>query len=381
MVFHFPPISGGGVVVIVEIANKLAELGHEVTIICPKVKWNGEKYNPTLNKNIDVIWVDVPSSENLKIAARRCKNNLLREGIKIGNKKKMDFVLSIFHPFHLVPSAAVSCAKELSIPSLIKIDDAVYEKAKGLKSIQRKIEKIYHTKTLKNANRVLVSNSSTGKLINEFYKIPNEKIAVVPNGVELDIFYSNKATTKNIIFSGVMYYHRGVDILLDAIPIIIKENPDVKLILLGAGPELGKLKEIVKNKEITKNVIFEGWVDRNMIPQYLSEAAIAIGPLRSTTVTKNALPIKVLEYMASSLPIIASNNTLPEDVLKNGTNGFYVNNSSEIASRINQLLRDQDLCEEMGKKSQEMAQKFSWEKVVNRIIEEYDKSIKNDFQK
>ena len=46
MVFHFPPISGGGVVVITDIVNKLAELGNEVTVITPNLDWNGEQYNP-----------------------------------------------------------------------------------------------------------------------------------------------------------------------------------------------------------------------------------------------------------------------------------------------------------------------------------------------
>ena len=44
MVFHFPPISGGGVVVIVELANKFAQLGHDVTILTPDLDWTGEKY-------------------------------------------------------------------------------------------------------------------------------------------------------------------------------------------------------------------------------------------------------------------------------------------------------------------------------------------------
>ena len=49
MVFHFPPISGGGVVVITDIVNKLAELGNDITVITPNLDWNGEQYNPKIN--------------------------------------------------------------------------------------------------------------------------------------------------------------------------------------------------------------------------------------------------------------------------------------------------------------------------------------------
>mgnify|MGYP003687063227 FL=1 len=107
MVFHFPPISGGGVVVIVELANKFAELGHDVTILTPDLEWKGDKYEPELNKKIVVEKVSTPSRSNLKIAARRCHDNMRKKGIELGKQNNYDFILSIFHPFHLVPKAAV----------------------------------------------------------------------------------------------------------------------------------------------------------------------------------------------------------------------------------------------------------------------------------
>ena len=80
----------------------------------------------------------MPSKSNLKIAARRCYENMKKKGIELGKQNNYDFILSIFHPFHLVPKAAVACGKELQKPVLIKIDDAIYEKAKGIKKIQRR---------------------------------------------------------------------------------------------------------------------------------------------------------------------------------------------------------------------------------------------------
>ena len=71
MFFHFPPISGGGVVVAVELVNKLAEKGHDVTVLIPDLEWKGEKFNPKINSKISVIRVDVPSRSNLKVAARQ----------------------------------------------------------------------------------------------------------------------------------------------------------------------------------------------------------------------------------------------------------------------------------------------------------------------
>ena len=373
MVFHFPPISGGGVVVIVELANSLSQLGHEVTILTPKLEWNGPTYNPELNSKIKIIKIDTPSESNLKIAARRCFSNMEKSGIKIGKENKFNFILTIFHPFHFVPRAAVSCSKKLKIPVIIKIDDAIYAKSKGLKSIQRKIEKMYNTKTLKNATKILVSNEITKNVVNDFYNIPIQNISIIPNGVDTSKYYTQNKISNKIVFSGAMYHHRGLDILLNAAPRIINKIPRIEFVLIGSGPELEKLKEFTEKNNLNKNVRFEGWVDRDKIPEYLSEVNIGIGPLRSTEVTKGALPIKVLEYMASSLPIIAMKNTLPGDILKNNENGFIINNENELVDKILFLLSNKDIMKKMGEKSKEMISRFDWNNISNSIIDEYKK--------
>jgi glycosyltransferase involved in cell wall biosynthesis len=293
-------------------------------------------------------------------------------GKKLGKKEKFDFVLTIFHPFHLVPNAAISCAKTLEIPSLIKVDDAVYEKSSGLKSIQRKIEKIISTRSLSKASKVLVSNLPSKEIMKSYYKIDEEKISIVPNGVDLSFFKTKNRDPNKIVFSGVMYHHRGLDVLLEAAPKIVKEIPETKLVLLGDGPEMKKLKEIVKQKNLDSNVEFKGWIDRKDIPEHLSNASIGIGPLKRTIVTENALPIKVLEYMASSLPIIAKTGTLPDDVLKDNENGWFVENSSELYEKIIKLEQNPELVEKMGKNSLNMVQKFSWERIVKSIIDIYE---------
>ena len=375
MVFHFPPISGGGVVVIVELANKFAELGHNVTILAPNVEWKGGTYEPKLNKKIVIEKIDTPSKSNLKIAARRCFDNMKKNGIKLGKENKYDFIFSIFHPFHLVPKAAVACGKELKIPVIIKVDDAVYQKATGLKNLQRKIEKIYNSKTLQKGNRILVPNEYTKKLVHDYYNVSLNKISIVTNGTEIDNYKKSDLNSNQIIFSGAMYHHRGIDVLLESVSKVTKKIPDSKFVLLGDGPEMEELKKMVYGKEISKNVIFKGWVDRNEIPKYLSQSSIGIGPLRNTEVTRHALPIKVLEYMASGLPILAIKDTLPEDVLKNDENGFFVTDSVELSKKIIKLLEDNELRRKMGEKSKKMVTKFDWKNVAELIIQESQEVI------
>ena len=374
LVFHFPPISGGGVVVITDIINKFAELGNDVTVITPDLKWDGEQFNPKINSKIKIIRTITPSHTKIKIAARRCQSNIKKKAIEIGKFNNFDFIFTIFHPFHLVPKAAVEAGKELDIPSIIKVDDAIYQKVSGIKSIQRRIEKMINGKTLRSGTKILVSNNDTKKVVINEYNVKSENISIVPNGVDLSLFKTNiKKNPEKIVFAGAMYYHRGLDILLEAIPYVIKKIPNAKFILLGSGGEMNKLKKIVSDKKLEKSVEFTGWINRDKIPQSISDASVGIGPLRLTDVTSRALPIKVLEYMAVSLPVIAKRGTLPLDVLENEKNGYFVDDVEDLVEKIIELLNDPKKVENMGIQSSNMVQKFSWNNVVTDIIENVKK--------
>jgi len=370
-VFHFPPISGGGVVVITDIINKFAELGNDVTVITPDLYWNGEQFNPEINSKIKIIRTETPSRTKIKVAARRCQSNIKNKSIEVGKLNQFDFIFTIFHPFHLVPKAAVEAAKKLGIPSIVKVDDAIYEKSSGIKSLQRKIEKMINGKTLRAGTKILVSNNETKKIIIDEYNVMQEKISIVPNGVNLSMFnITKKKNPKKVVFAGAMYYHRGLDVLLETIPLVIEKIPDAKFVLLGSGTEMDKLKEIVSKNKLDNSVEFKGWIEREKIPENIADASIGIGPLRLTEVTSRALPIKVLEYMAVSLPVIAQKGTLPDDVLENEKNGFFIENHIELAEKIILLLNEPKKVQNMGAHSLKLVQKFSWDQVVDSVINE-----------
>jgi glycosyltransferase involved in cell wall biosynthesis len=370
-VFHFPPISGGGVVVITDIINKFAELGNDVTVITPDLYWNGEQFSPEINSKIKIIRTETPSRTKIKVAARRCQSNIKNKSIEVGKLNQFDFIFTIFHPFHLVPKAAVEAAKKLDIPSIVKVDDAIYEKASGIKSLQRKIEKMINGKTLRAGTKILVSNNETKKIIIDEYNVMQEKISIVPNGVNLSMFnITKKKNQKKVVFAGAMYYHRGLDVLLQTIPLVIEKIPDAKFVLLGSGTEMDKLKEIVSKNKLDNSVEFKGWIERDKIPENIADASIGIGPLRLTEVTSRALPIKVLEYMAVSLPVIAQKGTLPNDVLENEKNGFFIENHIELAEKIILLLNEPKKVQNMGAHSLKLVQKFSWDQVVDSVINE-----------
>jgi len=373
-------MSGGGSVVSSEIVDSLSKQGHNVFVVVPKINWKEVRFEPVLDSRIKIIRVKTPLENNIKFAARLCKNNLEKEIETVCKNNNIDLIFSIFHPFHRVSHAAVKIGQKLKIPTLIKIDDAIYAKSSGIKSLQHKIENLSNRKILQNADKIFVVNESVKKIIINKYKIKEKNISVIPNGINLKKFENKNKNKQNftIVFSGVMYYHRGIDILLDSISEIILKIPNIRVMLLGDGPEMEKLKEISQKKNLINNIEFKGWINRNNIPNYLAASSIGIGPLMLTEVTKNALPIKVLEYMASSLPIIAKSGTLPNDILNDGKNGFFINNSKDLAAKLELLSLNEELLTNMGKESFNMIQKFDWKNIVSMILNEYEEIKKNN---
>lgn len=367
MAFHFPPMSGGGSVVITDIVNKMAELGHGVTVIVPDVQYDGEPYAPRLHPGVRVVRTETPSRTKIKIAARRCQANMRRAGQELG--RGSDFVFTVFHPFHLVPRAAIQCAERLGIPCVVKVDDAIYAKSTGIKSVQRRIEKMINGRTLRAAGRVLAVNDRTRSVIAREYGVRHERMSIVPNGVDLSMFPAAPPgrNPKKMVFTGGMYYHRGLDILLEAMPEIIRRVPDAELSLIGSGGEMQRLQEIVSERSLGDSVRFAGWIGRERIPDSISDAAVGIGPLRLTDVTAGALPVKVLEYMAASLPIVAQRGTLHGDVLDG--NGFFIDGADELADRLAFLLSHPEKARSMGERSARMVQKFSWDNIVDGILQ------------
>ncbi|ABK77630.1 glycosyltransferase [Cenarchaeum symbiosum A] len=369
MFFHYPPISGGGVVVITSILNTMAKMGHDVTVIAPLLDWDGPKYQPEMDPRIRTVRTHVQFGSRIKIAARLCQYGMKKAAIREGRAAKFDFVFSIFHPFHLAPKAAVEAASELGIPCVVKIDDAVYQMSSGLKSLQRRAEKAVSSRTLRAASSLLVSNELSGEIVAAEYGVDPARIMTVPNGVDLSMFHAaDRRDGLKIIFTGAIYGHRGLEIMISAMPRIIQRVKGAKLVVVGDGPTLGSLREVAAGSSAGESMEFAGWVERDLIPGYVADASVGLASLRETEVTRGALPIKVLEYMAASLPLIAKRGTLTGEILADGKNGYLVDNEDDLVEKASLLLSDPGLAKRMGEESRRMVRRYSWDTVVGEII-------------
>lgn len=140
----------------------------------------------------------------------------------------------------------------------------------------------------------------------------------------------------------------------------------VKLILPGKGAMLDECKALAKSLGLEKRVVFPGYIQN--VPAALRHADAAVTSSRS-----EGLPFNVLEAMNCALPVVASDVKGNRDLVRDGINGllFPYDDEAAFAAAVEKLMNDEALGTRMGKTGQAMAEKYSIEKILPKLMTEY----------
>lgn len=165
---------------------------------------------------------------------------------------------------------------------------------------------------------------------------------------------------------------KGIDILLNSMPMVIKQYPFVLLMIVGAGPVQQQLQDQVKDLKLQRNVRFEGIVNQtaNLLPVF----DIFIMPSR-----KEGLGLSVIEAQACGLPVIASRAGGLVDLIEDGQTGFFVppQDSQALGQKIIQVLQNPVLARQVGLTAREHVVKhFSLEQMAQeteKVYEQYSR--------
>jgi len=175
----------------------------------------------------------------------------------------------------------------------------------------------------------------------------------------------------NLLFCGRLNGPReqkGVDVLLKAMPTILKEH-DVMLNIIGTGPRANKYKELAERLGINKHVKFLGFVEHKVLPEYYANADLFVFPSR-----RESFGLVLAEAMAMGLPAVSTQVGAIPEVIKNRETGILAppDDPKNFAEAVNSLLDDPKKMKIMGLKGRERAKKyFTWQKVVKRVEDEY----------
>jgi len=205
-------------------------------------------------------------------------------------------------------------------------------------------------------------------------------IEIIPNGVDLNIFkkiswpvslaqkIGLSEEDQIVIISSRLAKKNGLNDLIKA----IKKIP-VKLLLLGSGPEKNRLKQLVKNLNLTDKVVFIGQIPHQDLPYYLALADVFVRPSLS-----EGLGSAFLEAMACQLPVVATPVGGIVDFLEDGRTGLYCQpkNPRDIAEKIKILIDNKELREKIIENSLVMVrQEYNWDQISQKIESIYHKLI------
>lgn len=202
--------------------------------------------------------------------------------------------------------------------------------------------------------------------------IASKKIQQFTTMFDGSIFYGCRRNRQDdeirLLFLSRFIRGKGVYELLEAFEIIIQKENNIRLFLVGDGPEMRGMKEWVMNHKLQEKVAFTGYLRDGDKVQALVDADMFVFPSYS-----EGCPVSLLEAMAAGLPVIASSVGGIPDIFKDGTNGFLLRDvtSEAIANAVMKLLHDSSLREKFGKYNRNEAWEKYEAKIVTRKFEDF----------
>lgn len=187
------------------------------------------------------------------------------------------------------------------------------------------------------------------------YGISSERMITLPEGVDTSIdpeTLNEEAhvlrkklslqAKKVIIYVGTMNRFRQLDFLLEAFKVLLQYHQDVHLLMVGTGKvpgDLDWLKEKATELDIKCKVTFTGFVPREKAHAYIRTSDVGVSPIPPNKVFMNSSPVKLLEYLALEVPVVASDIPEQRKVIKESGSGICVPwNVEKFASGMNKLL-------------------------------------------
>jgi glycosyltransferase involved in cell wall biosynthesis len=280
----------------------------------------------------------------------------------------------------------VQLSKELNIPLIFRALDVAHKLVKI--PILVNIVRNYEKKVISNANLVLATTPHLVKYTEEMGANP-KYTKYFPLGINSSYFkpmekdhslIQELGLNKNdkiIIFMGTLYSFSGLDYILKNFHILQNKIKQIKLLIIGAGPEFENLKSLCTNLKLNEHVIFTGFIKQNEIPKYFALAEICINPFKINSITDRILPTKILEYLSCGKPVLSTPLKGTVKLLPNENYGIIYSQQDDFINSLIQLLEDNEKLIELGNKGfSYVKENHYWDNLVNKLLVMFDETIK-----
>lgn len=250
-------------------------------------------------------------------------------------------------------------------------------------------QKFWVQKFIKKLDKLIAVGNETVKVAKE-KGIPENKIVFIPNGIDTEKFIGNSdrlkieritgellESKKLILTSGRLAKRKGVAwFIRNVIP---KLPNNVIYIVAGNGPDKENIRNAISEKSNLKNKVkLLGYVTDETRNILFNTCDLFIQPNIKVPGDMEGFGLSVIEAASCKIPVIASNLEGLKDAIKDGQNGFLVEpeNSSAWASKINELLLDNDFRNEFGEKARKyIINNYHWKIIAEKYSEEIEKVL------
>ncbi|MFQ5461514.1 MAG: glycosyltransferase family 4 protein [Phycisphaerae bacterium] len=372
------------------ITNALCARGHEVSVLSPRcapykdhpAKLIGTADLRSVTRPVRKIkhWVD---SHGLNINAvgrelRAISYNALLPA-EVGRYLPADPPCAVIERLSLFGTAGLDLAKRFGVPFIVEMNAPLVEEASryrnlNLQSLAERVE----DSVLSRADAVVtVSGQLASRIIDR--GVSAGRVHVVPNGVDASMFKrlgSKQACRKAvglgddrellIGFSGSLKAWHGIDVLLDAFERVVQRHANVRLVILGTGPEEVTLRHRVSRSGYADAVTFTGAVPHEQIPEYLRAMDVTVAPFLNVPDFYFS-PIKLFEYMAAETCVVASRLGQIEEIIEDGRNGRLceAEDSGALARCLCDALASPDKRKQMADRARKTAlRRHTWDHVA-----------------
>ncbi len=217
------------------------------------------------------------------------------------------------------------------------------------------------------------------------------KITVIPNAVDIKTFTVLTGRDPELVrqlgldqarvlgFIGSFYAYEGLALLLRALPGVLTQAPDVRLLLVGGGPQEAALKQLTQELALDDKVVFTGRVPHAQVQRYYELIDILVYPRLAMRLTELVTPLKPLEAMAQGKLLVASDVGGHRELIRDGATGilFRGGDSADLTAKILALLAQP----EQGQALRTAARRFveterTWSASVARYRGVYETVLK-----
>lgn len=383
LTWEYPPRIVGGIARVVhDLSKRLIKDGHEVTVVTYRDNADVPEYEN--DKGVNVYRVDnyMIHPNNFIDWIMQLNFNMLSKATEIINKEG-GFDVIHAHDW-LVTYAAKSLKNAYDIPIVATIHATEAGRNSGIHDeTQRYINDTEWLLTYE-ATEVIVNSNYMKNEIQRLFGLPFDKINVISNGINLSNFTGIERdydfrrqyamdNEKIILYVGRLVYEKGVQHLIAAMPKILSNYNDAKLIIAGRGGMMDELRAEASNLGLNDKIYFTGYLNSKQVQKMYKCADVAVFPS-----TYEPFGIVALEAMLAGVPTVVSDVGGLDEIVTHGVDGMksYAGNANSIADSVTALLYDHQLATNVSKKAkQKVKDQFNWEKIAQDTHFTYEKAI------